>query len=203
MSGSLRPAGGQNNWLRSRDHPGQGSGELTGVKLYQGKAELGHFRTQGGNRTRAHTGKAIVTMPPEVIRAATAAAHTQGKPVFAHPTDNTGVAAAVTGGVDVLVHVAPEDRKNWSPALIKALRAQHVALIPTLKLYHWELERTGHAPANHPLLLTAVEQLLTYAAAGGKFCSGRTWALCRTTPRPRSISCWPRPGCRLRRFWPR
>ncbi|QIL74683.1 hypothetical protein [Hymenobacter sp. HDW8] len=59
-----------------------------------------------------------MTTPPEVIRAATAAAHAQGKPVFAHPTDNTGVAAAVAGGVDVPVHVAPEDRKNWSPALI-------------------------------------------------------------------------------------
>jgi imidazolonepropionase-like amidohydrolase len=52
------------------------------------------------------------------------------------------------------------------------MRARQMALIPTLKLYQWDLERTGHAAENHPLLLTAVAQLRTYAAAGGQILFG-------------------------------
>lgn len=118
------------------------------------------------------TGQTIVPMDVELIRAAVAAAHARGLPVFAHPTNNAGVAAAAAGGVDVVVHVSPEDRQNWSPELIGQLLANRVALIPTLKLYQWDLERTGHQAATHSLLLTAVEQLRTYAAAGGQIVFG-------------------------------
>lgn len=117
------------------------------------------------------TGKSVVTMDVDVIRGAVDAAHARHLPVFAHPTDIDGVAHAAAGGVDILAHVAPEDRKDWPPALLHDMLARHMALIPTLKLYQWDLLQTGHR-ADDPLLLTAVQQLKTYANAGGTILFG-------------------------------
>lgn len=118
------------------------------------------------------TGKEVVPMDPGIVRAAVAAAHARKLPVFAHPTDLAGAAIAVDGGVDILAHVAPEDRIDWPATLLKNMLAHHVALIPTLKLYQWDLERTGHRSATDPLLVTAVRQLGSYAAAGGTILFG-------------------------------
>jgi imidazolonepropionase-like amidohydrolase len=118
------------------------------------------------------TGKSIVLMPTAIIQAATTAAHQKNKPVFAHPTNLEGVNIAAIGGVDILTHVAPDDRTDWSQETIRAMLASRMALIPTLKLYKWDLEQAGHSTKNNPLLTTAVQQLNSYSRAGGEILFG-------------------------------
>jgi imidazolonepropionase-like amidohydrolase len=142
---------------QARDHVAkQASSGADGIKLW----------------SASPTGKAIVSMDMALIRHAVAAAHRRKLPVFAHPTDLKGVAQAVAGGVDVLVHAAPEDRKDWPPAMLDKMLAQRIALIPTLKLYQWDLERNGHVSAGHPLLQTAIAQTRTFHRAGGTILFG-------------------------------
>ncbi|MCW3466096.1 amidohydrolase family protein [Chitinophaga nivalis] len=117
-------------------------------------------------------GHQAVPMPLEVVKAASAAAHQFHKPVFAHPTADTGWRIAVAGGVDVLAHPAPDGYIPWSEADIRLLRQHQVALIPTLKLYKWELEKNGVPVADNPLMTTALQQVGAYAKAGGEILFG-------------------------------
>ncbi len=115
----------------------------------------------------------VVPMPLDILKAATTTAHQYHKPVFAHPTSDTGMRIAVAGGVDILAHVSPDGFHNWTPADAALLQEHHVAVIPTLKLYKWELERAGVSdPENHRLVKTAIEQIGTYAKAGGEILFG-------------------------------
>ena len=62
-----------------------------------------------------------------------------------------------------------------------------VALIPTLKLWSWELRRAGVPAAQIAAFQHAgVEQLREYFTAGGESCSARTLAICATTIPTRS-----------------
>lgn len=112
-------------------------------------------------------GKKIVMMPVQLVKSAVAAAHKRGKPVFAHPSNIAGVAIAVAGGIDVLAHVAPDDRKSWDSSMLAAMRLSGVSLIPTLKLFKWELEREGIDFKNNVLLHTGMKQVADFAANGG------------------------------------
>jgi imidazolonepropionase-like amidohydrolase len=116
--------------------------------------------------------KKIIDMPVDVAKAAVAAAHRLGKPVFAHPTNNEGVEVAIAAGVDILAHVSPEDRKPWSDTTIRKMLRNHMALIPTLKLYKWDIERFSGSSVNNPLILTGQQQLFDYAKAGGQILFG-------------------------------
>lgn len=117
-------------------------------------------------------GERIVTMPMDILQAATTTAHELGRPVFAHPTNIDGVRIAAKGGVDILAHVAADDLTDWDSETISAMLASRMALIPTLKLHKWDLERTGHSTENHPLLNTALSQLRSYHQAGGSILFG-------------------------------
>lgn len=115
----------------------------------------------------------VVAMPLDIVKAATSTAHKYHKPVFAHPTSDTGWRVAVAGGVDILAHVAPDGYIGWQQADVDLLKQHHVAVIPTLKLYKWELERNKVAnPENNPLVKTAIEQIGMYAKAGGEILFG-------------------------------
>jgi len=50
------------------------------------------------------------------------------------------VLAAVRGGVDVLVHTTPTSGP-WDETVLALMRQQRIALIPTLKLWKYELSR--------------------------------------------------------------
>ena len=117
-------------------------------------------------------GKKIITMPVEIINAATEAAHKRGKPVFAHPTNLEGVKIAQQGGVDILAHVAADDLVDWDQQTISAMLSSKMALIPTLKLHKWELERAGQSSENHLLTNTAIRQLSSYSMTGGEILFG-------------------------------
>ena len=98
-----------------------------GIKIFSGSFQ--------GPRNTVH-------LPPLVIRAIADAAHSRESFVFSHPTDRRGLINAVENGVDVLAHTAPQ-AGPLGPELVAKMKANDVALIPTLKLWRFELERAG------------------------------------------------------------
>ncbi len=106
-------------------------------------------------------------MPLPVVAAVTQEAHRQGKLVLAHPQSRQGVERALNGGVDVLVHTAPTGGV-WADTLVEHLVQRGVSLIPTLKLWRFELTRVGLSPdIVNRYQATGIEQLRAFAAAGG------------------------------------
>jgi imidazolonepropionase-like amidohydrolase len=123
--------------------------------------------------TGAIMGRGKVTpMPTEVVRAAVDVAHAAGKPVFAHPSNHVGTDNALAGGVDVLAHTIPiED--DWTQAELARMKAQHVALIPTLTLWEVEAEKEGATrDTERPFVQRGVNGLKSYFKAGGTILFG-------------------------------
>jgi imidazolonepropionase-like amidohydrolase len=107
----------------------------------------------------------FVALPENAIQAAVNEAHRQGKPVFAHPTNREALLVAVRSGIDVLVHTTPGSGP-WDDAVLSAMKQRGVALIPTLKLWKYELrhERTS---VRDRFVRTAIGQLRAWHASGG------------------------------------
>ena len=121
------------------------------------------------------TPRSIVVMPVEMVRAATDAAHRRGRFVIAHPSNSAGARAAIEGGVDILAHTFPAgpDRQPWDRALPGMMRERGMALIPTLKLWPYELAKAG-APAEVTRLVlgNGQAQLKTFIDLGGQVLFG-------------------------------
>lgn len=99
--------------------------------------------------------------------AASKVAHARGKLVLAHPTDRQGIDTALNANVDIIVHTTPEGGV-WDAALLARMNAQHVSVIPTLKLWREELAKDNAPPAAIEKFQGAgVEQLRAFAQAGG------------------------------------
>jgi len=123
-----------------------------GVKVFAG-AIMGHGK--------------VVPMPADVIKAAADVAHAAGKPVFAHPSNHEGTDNALAGGVDVLAHTIPMEY-NWTPEELKRIKAQHVALTPTLSLFPDEERKFGgDEESKARVLKRSVSQLHDYFSQGG------------------------------------
>jgi len=121
---------------------------------------------QGGGR--------FAFMQPDIALAAADETHRRGLPVLAHPTDIEGINLAIEAGVDVLVHATIGGGKTvWDAALIEQMRAKEMALVPTLMLFPYEMKRE-QLPQRVMDLATgdAVEQVRTYAKAGGQILFG-------------------------------
>ena len=105
-------------------------------------------------------------MPKALAAAVVREAHRHGKLVLAHPQSRQGVETAVEAGVDILAHTAPSS-DAWDGAW------PGIALIPTLQLWRWELERGG-APADaaRRFQQQGVSQLRTFAESGGTILFG-------------------------------
>lgn len=114
------------------------------------------------------TPESIVPMEPELVRAATDTAHERGVLVFAHPSNSTGARVAIEGGVDVLAHTFPNEFDGpWDRKLPAAMAARGTALVPTLKLWRWELNRIGlNAAIVDRIEGLALEQLAAAHEAG-------------------------------------
>ena len=114
----------------------------------------------------------VLPMPKDIARATVAEAHAHGKPAFAHPTDQAGLDVAIDSGVDVLAHAAP-DSGEWSPQLVARLKADDVALVPTLTLFDAELRREGvPEPVLKRFVGNAQQQLKAMASGGGQILFG-------------------------------
>ncbi|MGO9930330.1 MAG: amidohydrolase family protein [Steroidobacteraceae bacterium] len=114
----------------------------------------------------------VLLMPLERAQAIVKEAHRLGRPVFAHPSNLAGIDIALDSGVDVLAHVTSDDAP-WGPALIKRMRASHMALIPTLTLFDVEVKKDGGTPTiQQEVVDRAVARLRAYNAAGGEILFG-------------------------------
>lgn len=132
LAGSIFPKGGHPAYLPAEMQlPEAGTPEeaaqmarddlrigLDGMKLFTG-AYMGD--------------KPVVNMEVAVAKAAVDVAHAQGKPVFAHPQNRTGVETAIATGVDVLAHTTPGP--GYTSEQLTRFKSQEMALIPTLSLY--------------------------------------------------------------------
>jgi imidazolonepropionase-like amidohydrolase len=75
----------------------------------------------------------VLPMPEPIAAAAVAAAHAAGKPVFSHPSNLAGLEVALSAKVDVLAH-AIEDTRGMTPDHLRRMKAQNMAMVPTLAL---------------------------------------------------------------------
>ena len=76
----------------------------------------------------------VINMDPAIAKAAVDVAHAQGKPVFAHPQNKTGVETVIAARVDVLAHTVPSEQ-GYTPEQLAQFKSQGIALIPTLSLF--------------------------------------------------------------------
>jgi imidazolonepropionase-like amidohydrolase len=127
-----------------------------GIKIFAGSVE----------------GNSVLLMPLERAQAIVNEAHRLNRPVFAHPTNLAGIDIALDSGVDVLAHATSDDAP-WGPALLKRMRASHMALIPTLTLFDVEVKKDGGTPKiEQEVVGRAVARLRAYNAAGGEILFG-------------------------------
>jgi imidazolonepropionase-like amidohydrolase len=111
-------------------------------------------------------------MPVDTATAIVAAAHAEGKPVFAHVSTGKGIEVALQSGVDVLAHITPSD-DVWTPALVARLNASHIALTPTLTLWDFESQKAGVPPDQiEQGMAKAARQLNVFSQAGGQVLFG-------------------------------
>jgi imidazolonepropionase-like amidohydrolase len=104
-----------------------------------------------------------VNMEVAVAKAAVDVAHAQGKPVFAHPQNRTGVETVIATGVDVLAHTTPGGA-GYTPEQLARFKSQGIALIPTLSLYTTVVLDPG---VTARLVESAVNQLKAFSDNGG------------------------------------
>lgn len=119
--------------------------------------------------------QSIVVMPIDLVRAATDAAHRRGKFVIAHPSNSAGARVAIEGGVDILAHTFPSelDRRPWDRALPPMMGERGMALVPTLKLFPYELRKAGlPAEVVQIVLGFAQAQLRAFVDLGGEVLFG-------------------------------
>jgi imidazolonepropionase-like amidohydrolase len=126
-----------------------------GIKIFAGSVEA----------------NSILIMPLDLAKAIVAEAHRAGKPVFAHPSNQEGVEVAVQSGVDILAHTTPSGGP-WPSLLVERLKLAHMALIPTLTL--WHVESRGDSPEQFEKRMNTVvlPQLRAYSEAGGQILFG-------------------------------
>ena len=128
----------------SRNYFGMG---LDGIKLFTG-VYMGE--------------KPVVNMDVAIAKAAVDVAHAQGKPVFAHPQNRTGLETVITAGVDVLAHIIPGEQ-GYSPEQLERFKSQGTALIPTLSLF---AKTIGGPAVGARLAESGVKQLKAFSDNG-------------------------------------
>ena len=112
---------------------------------------------------------AVKRMPPDIARAAVDETHRRAKLVFAHPTDIQGIQEALDAHVDILAHPPLGAPVPWPEPLMKQVRDAGMSMIPTLKLFEFELAKE-HVPAS------TAERLVNESVTGfGQLC-GNGWA---------------------------
>jgi imidazolonepropionase-like amidohydrolase len=128
----------------SRNYFGMG---LDGIKLFTG-VYMGE--------------KPVVNMDVAIAKAAVDVAHAQGKPVFAHPQNRTGLDTVINAGVDVMAHIIPGEQ-GYSPEQLARFKSQGTALIPTLSLF---AKTIGGPAVGARLAESGVKQLKAFSDNG-------------------------------------
>lgn len=112
--------------------------------------------------------KPVVNMDVAIAKASVDVAHAQGKPVFAHPQNKTGMETVITAGVDVLAHIIPGEQ-GYSPEQLARFKAQGIALIPTLSLF---AKTIGGPALSARLTESGVKQVKAFSDNGGAILFG-------------------------------
>src|SRR5262249_17457650 len=165
--GGLVPAGGSPVYIRPAKLPELSTRDdaerLVTIMVGLGADAVKLFTGSYAERTP------IVVMPVPIVRAATDEAHRRGRIVLAHPSNSAGARAALEGGVDVLAHTFPSEMDGpWDRGLPAQMRERGMGMIPTLRLWPYELRKFGApAEAQQRLLGAGQAQLKAFADAGG------------------------------------
>lgn len=113
------------------------------------------------------------TLAPEIALAAARETHARGKLLLAHPTNVAGIRAALAAGVDVIVHTTLGDDTPWDEALTREMVAKKMSVIPTFKLWPYELAKQD-VPQHitDRLIAATLVQLRNFVNAGGQVLFG-------------------------------
>jgi imidazolonepropionase-like amidohydrolase len=106
--------------------------------------------------------KPVVNMDVAIAKAAVDVAHAQGKPVFAHPQNKTGLETVITAGVDVMAHIIPGEQ-GYGPEQLARFKSQGTALTPTLSLF---AKTIGGPAVGARLAESGVKQLKAFSDNG-------------------------------------
>ena len=162
-----------------RDMPPEVLGQLAQPSTAEeGSAVVARNFAEGATGTKLFVATpqsdgSVKRMSPDIARSAAEETHKRGGLVMAHPPDPEGVRAAVTAGVDIVVHTTIHRLNVWSTELIRDMVARRVSLVPTLKLWRYELAKSK-APKSveDQLVADARIQLKAFADAGGQVLFG-------------------------------
>lgn len=115
----------------------------------------------------------VKRMPVDIARAAVDETHRHQQLVIAHPTDIDGVRTAIAAGVDILAHTTLGEETPWPDEVLRQFVDADMAMIPTLKLLGYELEkqRVPDDDARHVVKAT-IDHFRAFAAAGGRVLFG-------------------------------
>jgi imidazolonepropionase-like amidohydrolase len=96
-------------------------------------------RAAGADIVKLFTGSIVspnhvTPMQTGIARAAADEGHKHGQLVFSHPSNLEGTKVAIDAGVDVLAHT-PEVTEGIDEPVLQRMAAQHMTIIPTLKLF--------------------------------------------------------------------
>ena len=105
----------------------------------------------------------VINMDPAIAKAAVDVAHAQGRPVFAHPQNRTGMQTVISSGVDVMAHIVPGE-SGYSADQLARFKEQHTALIPTLSLF---AKTIGGEALAARLVASGVAQVKAFSENGG------------------------------------
>jgi len=115
----------------------------------------------------------ITTMSPEVARAAVEETHAHGKLVMAHPTTLEAMRLALDVDVDVLVHTTLGEKSPWDAVTLAGMKSAHMSIIPTFKLWGYELKKDD-VPASvvETLVSATFRELQAFIAVHGQVLFG-------------------------------
>jgi imidazolonepropionase-like amidohydrolase len=171
-SGSFVPAGGSPYYILPTRLP-----ELT--RPAEADAAVNAVLDGGADAIKLFTGswvspRSIVVMSLDVARSAVAAAHRRGKLVFAHPSNSAGTRIAIDAGVDVLAHTFPTELDGpWDQSLVPRMSDRRMAMVPTLKLWPYEIKKARVDPAiADRLVATGETQVRRLLDGGGQILFG-------------------------------
>jgi imidazolonepropionase-like amidohydrolase len=89
----------------------------------------------------------ITRMSADVARAAVEETHAHGKLVMVHPTTLEAVRLALDVGVDVLVHTTLGEESPWDANTLARMKSAHMSVVPTFKLWQYELKKEDVPPS--------------------------------------------------------
>jgi imidazolonepropionase-like amidohydrolase len=115
----------------------------------------------------------ITKMTAEIARAAAEETHAHGKLVMAHPTRLEAIRLSLDVGVDVLVHTTLGEESPWDAATLARMKTEHLSVIPTFKLWRYELKKED-VPASvvDSLVDATLRELRSFNGAHGQVLFG-------------------------------